>query len=150
MVIGQAAAPAVYGTSKLGTSFRTQFSNRIVVMSTIGTILSLILGVAFAGAGGTKVANVGPHEAEFPRYRLPAVEAQRARVLVGLTELVAALLLLIAAIASSTGLAVVGAIIVILTMIGAVATHARIGDPPPKMAPATVLGVLGVLLLILA
>jgi hypothetical protein len=63
-----------------------------------------------------------------------------ARVLVGLTELVAALLLLIAAIASSTGLAVVGAIIVILTMIGAVATHARIGDPAPKMAPAMVLG----------
>jgi putative oxidoreductase len=73
-----------------------------------------------------------------------------ARVLVGLTELVAALLLLIAAITSSTGLAVVGAIIVILTMIGAVVTHARIGDPPTKMAPATVLGVLGVLLLILA
>ena len=119
-------------------------------MSTIATILSVILGVAFAGAGGTKVANVGPHEAEFPRYRLPAVEAQVARVLVGLTELVVALLLLIAAIASSTGLAVVGAIIVILTMIGAVATHVRIGDPPPKMAPATVLGVLGVLLLILA
>ena len=81
-------------------------------MSTIGTILSVILGVAFLGAGGTKVANIGPHEVEFPRYRLPAVEAQTARVLVGLTELVAALLLLIAAIASSTGLAIVGAIIV--------------------------------------
>ncbi len=119
-------------------------------MSTIGTILSVILGVAFLGAGGTKVANVGPHEVEFPRYRLPVVEAQTARVLVGLTELVAAVLLVIAASASSKGLAIVGAIIVILTMIGAVATHIRIGDPPPKMAPATVLGVLGVLLLILA
>ncbi len=118
-------------------------------MSTIGTILSLILAVAFFGAGGTKVANVGPHEAEFPRYRLPAIDAQLARVLVGLTELVAALLLLIAAIASSTSLAVVGAIVVILTMIGAVATHLRLGDPPPKLAPAAVLGVLGVLLLIL-
>ena len=119
-------------------------------MSTIATILSVVLGVAFAGAGGTKVANVGPHETEFPRYRLPVVEAQRARVLVGLTELVAAVLLLIAAIASSTALAVVGAIIVILTMIGAVATHIRIGDPPAKTAPATVLGVLAVLVLILA
>ena len=119
-------------------------------MSTIGTIFSIILGVAFAGAGGTKVANVGPHEAEFPRYRLPAVEAQVARVLVGVTELVAALLLLIAAIASSTALAVVGAIIVILTMTGAVSTHVRIGDPPAKLAPATVLGILGILLLILA
>jgi hypothetical protein len=35
-------------------------------------------------------------------------------------------------------------------MIGAVGTHARIGDPPPKMMPAAVLGILGVLLLILA
>jgi hypothetical protein len=119
-------------------------------MSTIGTILSVILAVAFAGAGGTKVANVGPHEAEFPRYRLPVVEAQMARVLVGLAELVAALLLLIAAIASSTGLAVVGAILIIITMIGALATHVRIGDPPPKMAPPAVLGVLAVLLLVLA
>ena len=118
-------------------------------MSTIATILSVVLGVAFVGAGGTKVANVGPHEAEFPRYRLP-IEAQRARVLVGLTELVAAVLLLIAAIAGNTALAVVGAIIVILTMIGAVATHIRIGDPSAKMAPAMVLGVLAVLLLILA
>lgn len=119
-------------------------------MSTIGTILSIVLAIAFVGAGGTKVANVGPHEEEFPRYNLPAVEAQTARVLVGAVELIAAVLLIIAAIAGSTGLAVVGAIIVILTMIGAVSTHARIGDPPPKMMPAAALGILGVLLLILA
>lgn len=119
-------------------------------MSTIGTVLSVVLGIAFLGAGGTKVANVGPHEAEFPRYRLPAVDPQRARVLVGLIELVAGVLLIIAAIAASTAVAVAGAIIVILSMIGAVSTHARIGDPPPRMAPATVLGVLAVLLLILA
>ncbi len=119
-------------------------------MSTIGTIISLVLAVAFAAAGGSKVANVGPHEKEFPRYRLPAIEPQRARVLVGTVELVAALLLLIAAIAASTGLAVVGAIVVLLTMIGALGTHARIGDPPPVMMPAAVLAILGVLLLILA
>ncbi len=119
-------------------------------MSTIGTILSIVLAVAFAGAGGTKVANVGPHEAEFPRYKLPAIDAQRARILVGAVELIAAALLIIAAIANSTGLAAVGAILVILTMIGAVSTHVRIGDPPPKMVPAAALGILGVLLLILA
>jgi uncharacterized membrane protein YphA (DoxX/SURF4 family) len=119
-------------------------------MSTIGTVLSIVLAVAFAGAGGTKIANVGPHEAEFPRYNLPAIDAQRARVLVGAIELIASLLLIIAVIAASPGLAVVGAIVVILMMIGAVGTHARIGDPPPKMMPAAVLGILGVLLLILA
>ena len=73
-----------------------------------------------------------------------------ARVLVGAVELVAALLLIIAAITDSTGLAVDGALVIILTMIGAVLTHARIGDPPRKMMPAAVLGILGVLLLILA
>ena len=119
-------------------------------MSTIGTILSIVLAAAFAGAGGTKVANVGPHEKEFPRYRLPALDPQQARVLVGTVELVAAVLLLIAAIASSTALAMIGAIVVLLTMLGAVGTHARIGDPPPAMAPAAVLGILAVLLLILA
>jgi putative oxidoreductase len=118
-------------------------------VSTIGTILSIVLAVAFAAAGGTKVANVGPHEEEFPRYNLPAIDAQMARVLVGAVELTAALLLLIAAIAGSTGLAVVGAIIVIFTMIGAVGTHVRIGDPPIKMMPPAVLGILGVLLVIL-
>ena len=69
-----------------------------------------------------------------------------ARILVGAVELIAAVLLIIA---GSTGLAVVGAIVVILIMIGAVATHARIGDPTPKMVPAAALGILGVLLLIL-
>jgi putative oxidoreductase len=118
-------------------------------VSTIGTILSIVLAVAFAGAGGTKVANVGPHEEEFPRFNLPAIDPQVARVFVGAVELIAAVLLIIAAIAGSTGLAIVGAIVVILTMIGAVGTHARIRDPLPKMMPAAVLGILGVLLLIL-
>jgi len=117
-------------------------------VSTIGTVLSIALAVAFAAAGGTKVANVGPHEEEFPRFNLPVIDAQMARVLVGVVELIA-LLLFIAAIAGSTGLAVVGAIIVILTMIGAVGTHARIGDPPTNMMPTAVLGILGVLLVVL-
>ena len=47
-------------------------------MSTIGTILSLVLAVAFAAAGGTKVANVGPHEEEFPRFNLPAISVSSA------------------------------------------------------------------------
>ncbi|MEO8967909.1 MAG: hypothetical protein ABI355_09900 [Solirubrobacteraceae bacterium] len=84
-------------------------------MSTIGTILSTLLALAFAGAGGTKVANVDPHETEFPRYRLPSMDPQQARMLVG-----------------------------------ALGTHAQIGDAPPVMAPAAVLAILAVLLLILA
>ena len=58
-------------------------------------------------------------------------------------------MLIIAVIADSTTLAVVGAVVVILTMIGALGTHVRIGDPLPKMVPAAVLVILAVLLLIL-
>ncbi len=118
-------------------------------MSTIGTILSLVLAAAFAGAGGTKVANVGPHETDFERYQLPVLPAQRARLAVGCVELVAAVLFVIAVIASSKAVAVAAAIIVVLTMAGALSTHVRIHDPAPKMAPATVLGILAVLVIVL-
>ncbi|MDQ6745448.1 MAG: DoxX family protein [Actinomycetota bacterium] len=119
-------------------------------MSTAATILSVVLGAAFLGAGGTKLANVGPHEAEFERYRLPALPAQTARMAVGMVELLAALLLIVGAIASSSGVAVVGAVIVILAMLGALGTHLRLGDKPPQMAPAALLAVVAVLVLVLA
>jgi putative oxidoreductase len=116
-------------------------------MSTVGTVLSIVLGIAFLGAGATKVANAGPQEEEFIRYRLPAPPPQTARVLVGLTELTATVLLAIGAIADSRGVAVVGGIVVIATMLGALATHARIHDPLAKMAPAIILGLAGVALI---
>jgi uncharacterized membrane protein YphA (DoxX/SURF4 family) len=115
-------------------------------MSTFATILSALLGLAFLGAGGTKLANVGPHEQEFARYDLPGVPAQTARVLVGATEVLAAVLLLIAVVTDSAGLARVGAVILVVAMIGAVGTHLRLRDPVPTSAPAAVLGVLAAVL----
>lgn len=120
------------------------------VVSTLATILSAVLAFAFLGAGGSKVANKGPHEAEFERYGLPGLPPQTARVVVGAVEVLAALLLALAAILGSSGLAVVGAIIVVAAMLGALATHARLGDPPPAFIPATVLLVLAAVLLAVA
>jgi len=117
-------------------------------MSTAGTVLSIVLGLAFFAAGGTKVANLGPHEKEFVRYGLPGLPPQAARVMVGATELTATVLLAIGAIADSRTVAVIGALLVIVAMLGALATHLRIHDPVEKMIPPALLGLVAVALLV--
>jgi len=52
-------------------------------------------------------------------------------------------LLLLGALTDSSRPAVVGAVFAIVAMVGALATHGRLGDPPARMAPAGVLLVLG-------
>jgi putative oxidoreductase len=119
-------------------------------MSTAGTVISVVLGLAFLAAGGSKLANLGPHEQEFVRYDLPGPPPQLTRVLVGSVELIAAALLAIAAIASSSSVAIIGAIVVIFAMTGALATHLRLRDSAAQMAPAAMLGILAVVLVVVA
>jgi putative oxidoreductase len=119
-------------------------------MSAAATVLSIVLGVAFLLAGGTKVANLGPHEEEFVRYDLPGLPPQLARVLVGSVELGAMALLAIAAIASSDTVALIGAAVVIAAMAGALATHIRLRDAPSVMAPPAILALLAVALVVVA
>lgn len=119
-------------------------------MPTSATIISSLLAFAFLVAGGTKVANLGPHEDEFVRYELPVLPPQLARVLVGSVELSAMALLAVAAIASSTTVAIIGAGVVIAAMTGALATHVRLRDPLSKMAPPAILALLAVALIIVA
>ncbi len=108
-------------------------------MDTLPLIVSVVLGFVFIGAGGTKLAGKAPHPEEFARYDLPGASATTARLLVGAVEVVAALLLLLGAITDSSSLAVIGAAIVIAAMAGALATHGKLGDPPPKYLPAGIL-----------
>jgi len=63
---------------------------------------------------------------------------------------VAAVLLLLGAATDGSGLAIAGAALVLATMAGALATHVRIGDAPPRMAPPAVLAVIAVVLLVTA
>ena len=120
------------------------------IVSTAATVISSFLAFAFLVAGGTKVANLGPHEDEFVRYELPVLPPQVARVLVGTVELTAMALLAVAAIAASNTVAVIGAGVVIAAMAGALATHVRLGDPVSKMAPPALLALLAVALIIVA
>jgi putative oxidoreductase len=93
-------------------------------------IIRILLATAFVMAGGSKLSGVPAMVAEFDKIGL----GQWFRYLTGLTEISGAILLLIPA----TGLW--GALVLVATMCGAVATHLlRIGGNP---AAAIVLGVL--------
>lgn len=116
-------------------------------MDALPTILSVVLSVAFLLAGGTKLAGAEPHPEEFERFGLPGLSPVAARLAVGTIETLAALLLLVGAISGAEGPAVVGAMMVLVTMVGALATHGRIGDPPPRLLPAGVLLVLAAIVI---
>ena len=117
-------------------------------MSTFTVVLALVLAAAFVGAGGTKLANMGPHEEEFRRYALPGLRPALAQRVVGGVELLASLLLLLAALTRSVGLAWAGGLLVVILMVGAVSTHLRLRDPALRLLPALTLGALAVLFLL--
>lgn len=93
--------------------------------------LQIVLALAFLAAGGSKLAGVEPMVQMFASIGL----GQWLRYVTGITEVVAALLLLTPALAGLGGLVVVG------TMVGAVGTHLFVIGGSPW--PAVVLGGLG-------
>jgi putative oxidoreductase len=117
-------------------------------MEIVPTVLSVLLALAFLGAGLTKIA--GPKAAEqradITRLGLPP----SATPVIGLIEVVAAALLIAAVISDEPGFARVGAAMLVLTMLGAVAAHLRVRDSLAHAAPAAVLGVLAVVTLVVA
>lgn len=104
------------------------------------TVLLIILAVAFLGAGGSKLAGAQMHIDNFERWEFPA----GARQLVGSIE-VAIAALAIAGLFSDT-LALIAGILAICTMLGALATHVRAGDPPKEFPPAVALLIVSVVL----
>ncbi len=98
--------------------------------------MQVLLGLAFLGAGGSKLAGVDQMVDEFDRYRYP----QWFRIVTGLVEVSGALGMLAGifrpVVAPFAGL------LLAATMAGALATHLRIKDPVAKMAPPTVLLIL--------
>ncbi len=107
-------------------------------MDTVATIVCIVLALAFLGAGIPKVLRVAKFREEVRRWRLP----DAALPVIGLVEVLGAVLLLIGVITDSTGPAIAGALLLLVVAVGAVATHVRIKDPVPMTAPAAVLGVL--------
>ncbi|HEX5746374.1 MAG TPA: DoxX family protein [Archangium sp.] len=88
-------------------------------------VLTVLLAVAFLGAGGSKLAGVAPHPESFVRWGFPLWFMY----VTGATEVVAALLLLVPRTAT------LGAGLYVGTMVGAVLTHLKAGEASHVGAP---------------
>lgn len=119
-------------------------------MGLVATILAFLLGALLMAAGGTKLVGMEPHPEEFARFDLPGFSPRVARLAVGAVEVLAAILLVFAGLSGSTALAYLGGLLVVATMVGAIATHLRLSDPAARLAPAGVLLGLAVALFLTA
>ncbi len=110
----------------------------------------MILAVVFAGAGAMKVAGLGPTREHFEQWVEPIskwVTPTQARIGVGIVELG----IFGAAVAGITGSAAatqIAGLLTIWVMIGALLAHAMAGDPPKEVAPAIVVLIVAIALLL--
>jgi putative oxidoreductase len=112
-------------------------------MSVVGTGLLVIqglLGVAAIAAGGTKLMGADMHVENFDRFGYP----QWFRLVVGAVETLVGIALLAAFVVTDT-LALTGAVAFGVVLLGAVATHIRIGDEASDMAAPAILLILALL-----
>ena len=93
-------------------------------------VVSVLLGVAFLGAGGSKLAGVQMHVENFARWGYPPWF----QYVTGLVEVTAALLIVFPA------TRFYGAALLVCTMLGALATHLMAGEGSMLGAPAILLG----------
>ncbi len=112
-------------------------------METLTVILQIVLGLAFLGAGGSKLAGADQMKQDFDRSKYP----RWFMYLTGVLEVVAALGVL-------TGifvplLALLGGLLISAVMIGAISTHVRMKDPGSRMAPPLVLLALAIVVVFL-
>ncbi len=110
-------------------------------MSVLATTVSVLLGTAFLAAGLPKVLRTTSYRERARHWRLP----EELLPVVGLVEVTGATLLLAGAATRHERAAIAGAVLVVATMAGAVLTHARIGDPPARVLPPALLGILAAL-----
>lgn len=112
-------------------------------MQILAVVLEILLGLAFLGAGGQKLAGAESQKEMFRHLKYPGwfMYAAGAVELVGGLGMLAGLF--------SPLLAVLAALLLTAQMAGAVISHARVGDSAGKMAPASVLLVLAVVVLVL-
>lgn len=111
-------------------------------MRLVTTIAQVMLGVAFLGAGGQKLARSDQQVEAFVRYGYP----QWFMRLTGMIEIGGALGMLLGFFRPI--LVPIAACLLVTTMIGALATHIRLKDSVQKMLPPALLltfasGVLG-------
>lgn len=102
-------------------------------MSTIRKTIQGLLGLAFLSAGGQKLAGTDTTVDEFARYRYP----MWLRVTTGAVEVGGAVGMLVGLVRPAV-VRLAGPPLA-ATMVGALATHRRVGDPATAMVPAAVL-----------
>ena len=111
-------------------------------MSTLSTILAAVLGIVFLGVGIPKLTGQQKMVDNFERWGYqPAVLTAT-----GTVEVLAAALLLVGI--AINALAITGAMLVVVVMIGALWTHTRVKDPVAMCAPPAVLLALALVLLV--
>ncbi|KAB2443665.1 DoxX family protein [Bacillus luti] len=103
-------------------------------------ILQGLLGAAFLMAGLGKTFGSKMHKEAFKKWQLP----QWFRVVTGLVELVAAVLLIAGFLQKD--LVLYGALMIVAIGIGGLLTHIRVKDSMKESMPIIVLGVLGLVL----
>lgn len=106
------------------------------------TILSIVLALVFAGAGGAKLAGQPMMRESATHFGIPW---ERYR-LIGVLEVAAVVGLLVGL--AVEPLALAAAVGLVLLMAGAVVFHLRAGDPPGRWAPPAVLGLLALVLVV--
>lgn len=112
--------------------------DRVVTLLGTGVLgLQGLLGVALLVAGGTKLADEEIHVSQFEHFGYP----QWFRTLTGSTEVLAALALL-AGVVTTPLVGLVGGGLAAVVMVGALASHVRIGDDVDDMTGPLVLLVL--------
>ena len=112
-------------------------------MGILLVILQITLGLAFLGAGGQKLAGSEPMVGVFDRFGYP----RWFMYFTGAVEVTGAVGVLAGIFAPA--LALLGALLLAATMIGALFTHARVGDPAYRMGPPAALLALAVVVMAL-
>lgn len=102
-------------------------------MGTATKIAQGLLGAAFLGAGGQKLAGTDQMVEEFDRYGYP----QWFRTFTGVVEITGAAGVLAGLFRPA--LTAPAALLLAATMAGALATHIRLGDPAKNLAPPSAL-----------
>ena len=98
--------------------------------------VSILLGLAFLGAGATKLAGVDQSDEMRDHLGIGAAQWRT----IGFLEVAGGVGVLVGLAVSALGAAAAAGLL--LTSLGAIATHVKAGDPPKAAAPAAVLGLL--------
>ncbi|KGX92870.1 DoxX family protein [Pontibacillus halophilus JSM 076056 = DSM 19796] len=104
-------------------------------------VIQVLLGLGFIMFGAMKFGAKQMVD-EFNRYGYPS----SFRMFTGTIEVAAAILMIVGI--WNGALASIGAALIIVTMIGAILTHVKVGDPPKAMGMPIILLLLGVVVLV--